>query len=82
MKPSDNTTPYKACEYDRNVRQTIPFYELIHAETIDLIKSFQVFFKPQHGPDYCNQYHNASFHRIAIWVLLPFYHSLFYCYCY
>jgi len=43
MKHSDNTTPYKACEYDKNVRQTIPFYELFHAETIDLVKSL----KPQ-----------------------------------
>ena len=43
MKQSDNTTPYKACEYDKNVRQTIPFYELFHAETIDIVKSL----KPQ-----------------------------------
>ncbi len=43
MKQPDNTTPYKACEYDKNVRQTIPFYELFHAETIDLVKSL----KPQ-----------------------------------
>ena len=43
MKQSDNTTPYQACEYDKNVRQTIPFYEFLHAETIDLVKSL----KPQ-----------------------------------
>ena len=43
MKQSDNATPYKACEYDKNVRQTMPFYELFHAETIDLVKSL----KPQ-----------------------------------
>jgi tRNA (cmo5U34)-methyltransferase len=38
MRPSDNTTPYRACEYDKNVRQTIPYYELFHAETVDLAK--------------------------------------------
>jgi tRNA (cmo5U34)-methyltransferase len=38
MKQSDNTTPYNAREYDNNVRKTIPFYELFHAETIDLVK--------------------------------------------
>jgi tRNA (cmo5U34)-methyltransferase len=43
MKQSDNTTPYNAREYDNNVRKTIPFYELFHAETIDLVKSL----KPQ-----------------------------------
>ena len=43
MKQSDNTTPYKACEYDKNVRQTMPFYELFHTETIDLVRSL----KPQ-----------------------------------
>jgi tRNA (cmo5U34)-methyltransferase len=38
MKLSDNKTPYRACEYDKNVRQTIPYYELLHAETIDMVK--------------------------------------------
>ena len=38
MEQSDNTTPYRASEYDKKVRQTIPFYELLHAETVDLIK--------------------------------------------
>ena len=38
MEQSDNTTPYRASEYDRKVRQTIPFYEMFHAETIDLIR--------------------------------------------
>ncbi|MFC1676544.1 class I SAM-dependent methyltransferase [Planctomycetota bacterium] len=41
MKQSDNATPYKACEYDKNVGQTIPFYELFHAETIDLVQSLK-----------------------------------------
>lgn len=43
MEQSDNKTPYKASEYDKNVRETIPFYELFHSETIDLIKAI----KPQ-----------------------------------
>lgn len=43
MKQPDNTTPYTACEYDENVRRTLPFYDLFHAETIDLVKSL----KPQ-----------------------------------
>lgn len=38
MKQSDNTTPHKASEYDKNIRETIPFYELFHSETIDLVK--------------------------------------------
>jgi tRNA (cmo5U34)-methyltransferase len=35
----DDTTPYQAVEYDRKVRATIPFYEAIHDETIDLVKT-------------------------------------------
>lgn len=35
----ENTTPYRAAEYDLNVRKTIPFYETIHVETIDLVKT-------------------------------------------
>jgi tRNA (cmo5U34)-methyltransferase len=34
----DNLTPHKASEYDRKVRQTIPFYERIHSEVIRLVK--------------------------------------------
>ena len=43
MKQPDNATPYKACEYNENVRRTLPFYDLFHSETIDLVKSL----KPQ-----------------------------------
>jgi tRNA (cmo5U34)-methyltransferase len=39
MKESDNATPHKAGEYDVNVRKTIPYYEIIHREAIDLIKT-------------------------------------------
>jgi tRNA (cmo5U34)-methyltransferase len=39
MKKSDNTTPHKAEDYDTGVRKTIPYYETIHRETIDLIKA-------------------------------------------
>jgi tRNA (cmo5U34)-methyltransferase len=36
---AENATPHKAAEYDRKVRETIPFYEAIHREIIDLIKT-------------------------------------------
>jgi tRNA (cmo5U34)-methyltransferase len=39
MTQSDNTTPHKASAYDRGVRQTVPFYETIHAETLGLVKT-------------------------------------------
>jgi tRNA (cmo5U34)-methyltransferase len=35
----DNTTPHKSSNYDRNVRQTIPFYETMHWQVLDLVKS-------------------------------------------
>jgi len=41
MKKVDNTTPHKSSEYDKNVRETIPFYESFHSETIDLVKSLK-----------------------------------------
>ena len=41
MSSSDNSTPHKADEYDRSVRQTIPFYEAIQSETIDLIRTIK-----------------------------------------
>ncbi|MCP4539329.1 MAG: class I SAM-dependent methyltransferase [Chloroflexi bacterium] len=37
----DNTTPHKSSEYDRKVRQTIPFYETIHQQVLDTIRSIQ-----------------------------------------
>lgn len=39
MAEPDNKTPHKASDYDRKVRQTIPFYETIHQETIDLART-------------------------------------------
>jgi tRNA (cmo5U34)-methyltransferase len=39
MVQADNSTPYASSVYDQNVRQTIPFYETIHLETIDLVKT-------------------------------------------
>jgi tRNA (cmo5U34)-methyltransferase len=39
MTQPDNMTPYKASVYDANVRSTIPFYEVIHRETVDLVKT-------------------------------------------
>lgn len=34
----DNLTAHKASDYDQKVRQTIPFYDTIHAEIIRLVK--------------------------------------------
>lgn len=39
MTQTDNSTPYNASVYDEHVRSTIPFYEVIHRETIDLVKT-------------------------------------------
>lgn len=36
---SDNTTPHQAADYDRAVRQTIPFYEAIQQQAIDLVRT-------------------------------------------
>ncbi|MGD0573739.1 MAG: class I SAM-dependent methyltransferase [Sedimentisphaerales bacterium] len=41
MERPDNKTPYKASEYDNNVKATIPFYEMFHSETIDLVKTIK-----------------------------------------
>lgn len=36
---TENATPYMAAEYDLNVRKTMPFYEAIHLEIVDLVKT-------------------------------------------
>jgi tRNA (cmo5U34)-methyltransferase len=42
MEPDrDNLTAHKASAYDQKVRQTIPFYDLIHGEVIRLAKTVQ-----------------------------------------
>jgi tRNA (cmo5U34)-methyltransferase len=41
MTTSDNTTPHKAVDYDISIRQTIPFYETIQSETVDLVKTIK-----------------------------------------
>ena len=41
MAKSDNTTPYTADEYDKSVRQTIPYYEIIQSETVDLVRTIK-----------------------------------------
>ncbi len=38
VRQSDNTTPHKSSDYDRKVRQTIPFYETMHLEVVDLVR--------------------------------------------
>lgn len=35
----DNTTPHLSTAYDKAVRATIPYYDVIHTETIELIKA-------------------------------------------
>ncbi|MFZ6026867.1 MAG: class I SAM-dependent methyltransferase [Chloroflexota bacterium] len=40
---NDNTTAHKAAGYDQQVQQVIPFYRLLHDETIDLVRAV----KPQ-----------------------------------
>ena len=39
MTKPDNTTPHDSSEYDGKVRQTIPFYETMHLETIDMVRA-------------------------------------------
>lgn len=41
MEKNDNSTPYLSSEYDAQVRLTIPYYELFHYETIELVMSIQ-----------------------------------------
>ena len=38
MNISDNTTPHNSLDYDRQVRQTIPYYETIQRETVDITR--------------------------------------------
>ena len=38
----DNATPHKSSEYDWKVRQTIPFYETMHREIIDVVKTVRL----------------------------------------
>ncbi len=39
MLKRNNTTPYSASTYDAHVRQTIPYYDNFHQETINLLKA-------------------------------------------
>lgn len=36
---ADNATPHTAAEYDERVKHTIPFYDVFHTETLDLIQT-------------------------------------------
>ncbi len=36
---SDNSTPYRAAEYDAEILSTVPFYRQLHTETIDLVRT-------------------------------------------
>jgi tRNA (cmo5U34)-methyltransferase len=35
----DNATPFRAAEYDAQVRKAIPYYEMLHDQTIDLVRA-------------------------------------------
>ncbi len=39
MNTSDNTTSHNSIDYDKQVRQTIPFYETIQREIVDVIRT-------------------------------------------
>jgi tRNA (cmo5U34)-methyltransferase len=39
MEKPDNSTPHLSSNYDEQVRNTIPYYDCFHMETINLIKS-------------------------------------------
>jgi tRNA (cmo5U34)-methyltransferase len=41
MSDSNNATPHKAADYDKAVRQTIPFYESIQSEVVDLVRTLK-----------------------------------------
>lgn len=41
MSTPDNATPHKAADYDAGVRQTIPFYEAIQAQTVNLVRTIK-----------------------------------------
>jgi tRNA (cmo5U34)-methyltransferase len=41
MEQPDNKSSHRASEYDKSVKETIPYYELFHNETIDLIKTIK-----------------------------------------
>ena len=42
MKNQDNATPHPSARYDDLVRDTIPYYDLFHEETINLVKAAQI----------------------------------------
>jgi tRNA (cmo5U34)-methyltransferase len=39
LNMSDNSTPYRAADYDCDVIETIPFYHQLHTEAIDLVRT-------------------------------------------
>ncbi len=40
MKENDNKSAHNSKEYDEGVRRTIPYYDLLHSETISLVKAY------------------------------------------
>ncbi len=49
MFRSDNATPHSVATYDSQVRNTIPYYDAFHEQTINLIKATH--FEPQRWLD-------------------------------
>ncbi len=41
MRASDNATSHPAAAYDQGVRQTIPFYDTLQQQTLDLVHTLQ-----------------------------------------
>lgn len=42
MAKPDNSTPYPAALYDSQVRSTLPYYDVFHEETFNLIKAMRL----------------------------------------
>jgi tRNA (cmo5U34)-methyltransferase len=49
MLKRDNATPHSASTYDTHVHQTIPYYDLFHQETLNLLKAMD--HTPKHWLD-------------------------------
>ena len=39
MKQPDNTTPFDAAQYAQGIQSTMPFYDVFHAQIIDLVRT-------------------------------------------
>lgn len=39
---NDNKSPFSSSEYDRKIRQTLPYYDEFYQQVIELVKSFHL----------------------------------------